>query len=410
MWYVLLMLAIMAVSVAVALSAWLISAIARKWITPLAKRIADIVRYRGNSNYRDHVHSDVRTVVHALDRSTRLVLCGHSLGSVIAVDFIRRHHDLVEEFAGVELVTGGSPLRRFMARFFSHAYPRPTNLLQTILGAHAEFRWVNVYRKWDPIGSILGLPAGLDRRADDRGVPPRLGLRAHGDFWGDPVVWHQAARGFRRWNINSPSSQTPEPFSDPSRMLLSSYGRVVRSAAVGALLIAGVKGSYWITFGETRQAIEHAKLLSTEAETTVVRGQIHRYISGGTRAGDSSEAAYILDYSTEDADYERRGWPLSSNRRWLNSEAKWVKSDPLTIGLAEGVHVHSADIDIRYVKEQPSVLGVDGWIRGPMSALELFFSTIMFGIFSVIAISMTLIAWKGGVSSFYDALIGDRCE
>jgi hypothetical protein len=90
----------------------------------------------------------------------RLVLCGHSQGSVLAAaaawqlkPSVRRH---------VALLTYGSPLERLYGRWFP-AYFGPAALTSL----HREVAcWRNLYRLTDPIGGPIGLPGECGPQVD----------------------------------------------------------------------------------------------------------------------------------------------------------------------------------------------------------------------------------------------------
>jgi hypothetical protein len=89
---------------------------------PLLKVLADIVRYRGDVDYQEGVLSEVSSVISFLQKGSPVLIAGHSLGSVIALDFLKAHKETLSPFSRVDLVTGGSPIRRFFHRFFPHEY------------------------------------------------------------------------------------------------------------------------------------------------------------------------------------------------------------------------------------------------------------------------------------------------
>src|ERR1700722_13367371 len=79
----------------------------------------------------------------------------HSLGTVIAVDFLAQLPPEILEVKRVTLVTMGSPLQRYFCRFFPGIYASPMTLDAFFRANIPAFRWINIYRKSDPIGSIL---------------------------------------------------------------------------------------------------------------------------------------------------------------------------------------------------------------------------------------------------------------
>lgn len=138
-----------------------------------------------------------RTAVLTAAPNSRVILSGHSQGSVIVAATMRQLPPHVS--AKVDLVTHGSPLRRLYARnfpaYFGHA---------SLAGvAESAGSWLNLYRDTDPIGSWIFTPddAGqhpsgrkhVDHRLLD---PPTLAepIAGHSDYWADPRYADQLDR------------------------------------------------------------------------------------------------------------------------------------------------------------------------------------------------------------------------
>ncbi|HEX8002922.1 MAG TPA: hypothetical protein VF519_09545 [Mycobacteriales bacterium] len=132
------------------------------------------------------------------DAGGTVVVSAHSQGTVIGVAALLQ---LRENADGICLVTYGSPLHRLYARAFPHFFGLSVlRATDTILGG----RWVNLYRRSDPIGGPV-LAGDADVPGDD--VPPvrpdrRLHdpsfareryaftdppARGHSDYFHDPV-------------------------------------------------------------------------------------------------------------------------------------------------------------------------------------------------------------------------------
>ena len=92
----------------------------------VVKILADVFKYVGIENYRSTlqglVHESVRSVVET--RPSQVLFLTHSLGSVIAVDYLRMHRDLLVEVPEVILITMGSPLRQLAGDIFSRLLSR----------------------------------------------------------------------------------------------------------------------------------------------------------------------------------------------------------------------------------------------------------------------------------------------
>nr|WP_175409648.1 hypothetical protein [Streptomyces sp. TRM64462] len=130
----------------------------------------------------------------------RLVISGHSQGSVLAAAAVRQLPARTRR--RVALLTYGSPLERLYGRWFPAYFGRvPLGDLH-----HEVHSWRNLWRHTDPIGGPVGLPADGTRpqvdhpalrdpvvygRTDDHPLPePILG---HSDYQADPVFARERA-------------------------------------------------------------------------------------------------------------------------------------------------------------------------------------------------------------------------
>ena len=183
-------LAAQTVAVLVVGLVWAVGWATRIAVRPVVKVLLDIFRYIGDGRYRNRIQAGLAEAVAAARPDLRggpLFLVGHSLGSVIAADCLV-NGAVWQPADRVTLVTGGSPLRRFFFRFLPHVLFPPSALAvgAVAAGRLAEFRWVNVYRRWDYVGRGLSIPAecGADRCA---GRWLRF-VTSHSRYWDDPVV------------------------------------------------------------------------------------------------------------------------------------------------------------------------------------------------------------------------------
>jgi hypothetical protein len=116
--------------------------------------------------------------------SSRVVLSGHSQGSVMVVATVLQLPP--ETVDRVDLLTHGSPVRRLYLRFFP-AYFGP----DALRSAHERLngRWRNLYRDTDPIGAwALDPPTVPNAPVDRRLVDPRnldAKIQGHSDYWTD---------------------------------------------------------------------------------------------------------------------------------------------------------------------------------------------------------------------------------
>jgi hypothetical protein len=111
------------------------------------------------------------------------VLVTHSLGSVIALNGLTARLDLIRG-QDVVLVTMGSPARRLMFRFFPGIFCDPASAGSLLASVTSRFRWINLFRTFDPIGAAIPVPPILNLPINDRSI----GMKAHMNYWTDPRV------------------------------------------------------------------------------------------------------------------------------------------------------------------------------------------------------------------------------
>jgi hypothetical protein len=149
------------------------------------KILADVVLYLGDDEYRRSLIDALAAELLALsDQDTDLILVTHSLGTVIAADTLREIVGL--RSSQVTFITAGSPLTRLFNRFFPARYPDVKCLLRQFEASVPNFRWINVYRPFDPIGGSLGLPAQCEVSTKQKF---KLLMGAHSNYWSDPVPY-----------------------------------------------------------------------------------------------------------------------------------------------------------------------------------------------------------------------------
>jgi hypothetical protein len=166
--------------------------------TPLGMLIkisADTCRYTGLAGYRSELlgrlDEKVRDAV--AHQPTELVFLTHSLGSVIVTDYLLAS-GVAFANTDITLITMGSPLASLFPSFYPTEYCRPVETFRRINSLVRRFRWINYYRKYDPIGRKLGENGGpildvkLQGPTQDAGRWTRL--PAHADYWShlNPLV------------------------------------------------------------------------------------------------------------------------------------------------------------------------------------------------------------------------------
>lgn len=155
------------------------------------KIILDIIRYLGECDYRTKILEELDQLIEReIEANNQIVFLAHSLGSVIAIDYLLNYQCIENKYRRILLITMGSPFRRFFIRFFPGVifYPRINDTAITIQNRFQEFKWLNVYRPWDYIGASLNLEknvAGIDKSTEQYN---RFGFNSHSGYWEDQCV------------------------------------------------------------------------------------------------------------------------------------------------------------------------------------------------------------------------------
>jgi hypothetical protein len=127
---------------------------------PIVKIVSDVLVYLGDFRYRQRLWLRTNSIlIPAAATGRTMVLCGHSLGSVIAFDTLRHLSNKIGGSCPLIFVTAGSPLYHLLWRFFPRQYPAPRDMATRFSAVVPRFAWLNVFRPFDPIGTRLQLNA-----------------------------------------------------------------------------------------------------------------------------------------------------------------------------------------------------------------------------------------------------------
>lgn len=179
-----------------AISAVLI-AILHKVVGPTLKILDDIACYIGDPKYRENIQKALFDTVRDKCLENRdVVFVGHSLGSVICAQFLSSNTEAFKSCQSVCLLTMGSPLHRYFYRFFPTSCPLPEQLAIMLAHSIPRFKWVNIFRPFDPIGGEL---SSGNKNIINRSTHQwrKMLFGAHTEYWSDPAVASAVASAFR---------------------------------------------------------------------------------------------------------------------------------------------------------------------------------------------------------------------
>ena len=114
-------------------------------------------------------------------RFDRVVFVAHSLGSIIALDYIAalRKNPNSSGHVDIELVTMGSPLEHIFRHYMPHSYPNAAAFAE-----RHELKWTNIYRADDYIGTHITVAP--NERIEEFPLDPG----GHQDYLNDEKVGH----------------------------------------------------------------------------------------------------------------------------------------------------------------------------------------------------------------------------
>lgn len=174
-------------------------------MAPALKLMLDILLYVSDDAYRtsilDALERQIGDASSQLERPT-LVIIGHSLGSVIAADFVVSRLK-PGQFSAITLVTAGSPISRMFQHIYpDHLIPRCHENIAKRAAACGNFKWLNYYRRFDGVGARLDLPSG---QSFVEAVSPLISdpLRSHTGYWSEPEFHAFVADHWQRTSVRA---------------------------------------------------------------------------------------------------------------------------------------------------------------------------------------------------------------
>ena len=147
----------------------------------------DVLHYGGSDRHRTSLIDATAKIIRWFQEqapNARIVVVGHSLGSVIAAQAIASLSTSVSSLTGIVLVTLGSPLN-YIGRAFPKCVPQVSELASLICGS-ACVRWINLWLSRDLIGKSLDIwNINTMQYCVEKG--------GHTDYWTGGKVWDAVA-------------------------------------------------------------------------------------------------------------------------------------------------------------------------------------------------------------------------
>lgn len=158
---------------------------ALKRLVPLFDFVADVASYVSRDGTRIEHETALARIVEEVSRqapNARILLVGHSLGSVLATHALPKASICPSASRRLILVTLGSPLR-LMSRIFPRSIRSPDELARYCEESATILFWANLWRDCDFIGRDLS-PSHQTVFAETS-----LGKGPHWNMWSDERLW-----------------------------------------------------------------------------------------------------------------------------------------------------------------------------------------------------------------------------
>src|SRR6266404_3160271 len=265
---------VLSIEVVVCIVLWLITHGLMRTVSQgmgsVLKVVLDIFLYISDPSYRRKLQDYAALRMKQIGaecRSDETVIVAHSLGSVIAVDYLL--HSTEFAASSVTLVTVGSPLRRFFFSFFPGLYfPSSADRCSNeFAGRIGRFRWLNAFRRFDYIGKRIGLSSNGWRSE----LPTKQWFPFHTGYFGDEAaaVKVTAALGKLEYSKGRPAgsreSGTARAYTAPRhRAWINTTARALTHSLVFALLCV----AFWniVVYGRMERYRFYQKRLAETIE------------------------------------------------------------------------------------------------------------------------------------------------
>ena len=278
--------------VGIAIVAGLHFLLRKLWVGTLLKVMLDIMRYMGSPEYRATLMEEFdREIIQMRSRGDghSFVLYAHSLGSVIALDSIVNSR-VWQRDDEIQLVTLGSPIARFFIRFFP-GYLFPPSIRDAANAAACRLRWfswINIHRRWDYVGTRLGLETANVGLEVSTGQWTKI-VSAHSNYWEDDLVV-QIFKNNRKRVVPVVAKKTAT--HDVNYILPATHADIIQNrvarlvqivAFLSVLLVFGIAAFNFIeSRGAWTQSLDQEIVdIQQKGERAVTAVTYHRTLEGG---------------------------------------------------------------------------------------------------------------------------------
>lgn len=152
-------------------------------VMPILKIFADIFLYISDADQRERIQETLFDKTSGISSNQEIILVGHSLGSIIAIDYLL-HTTQWKTARSIHLITMGSPLYKLLNKFFPY-YLSELRIIASYLFSSNKIRWTNIYRPADPIGTILPSDGIINVNSKQYG---KQFIYAHTNYWFDDQI------------------------------------------------------------------------------------------------------------------------------------------------------------------------------------------------------------------------------
>lgn len=203
--------------------------------------VGDVVGYVGSPKHREKAEETLLGIIREVARLApyaRILLVGHSLGTVLVTHTLLRLRGENGIGRRLGIVTMGSPLR-LMHWFFPDRIRSPEQLLREFEERSLAASWINLWRDADSIGR------GLTVSGSSRFAETSLGDGTHPGYWSDSRCWAAVVKSLRSiangtWdNLVSEWACVPMSQHEEDELIRRAQAAATFAVTLNLLVIAG---------------------------------------------------------------------------------------------------------------------------------------------------------------------------